>query len=64
MIGLICIKKVGEFGLGMLVDLPKPLEGYQESEIMYRPVIYDVGGWPVHPDTKERTVRLLPKYVT
>ncbi|XP_018565071.2 uncharacterized protein LOC108906326 [Anoplophora glabripennis] len=61
LIGLFCMKKIGELGLGLLVDLPKPLESYQETELMQRPVIYDVGGWPVHPDTKERTVRILPK---
>lgn len=50
--------------MGLLVDLPKPLDNYQEKEIAQRPVIYDVGGWPVHPDTKRRTVRALSKYVT
>ncbi|KAJ8925620.1 hypothetical protein NQ315_009464 [Exocentrus adspersus] len=60
LIGLVYIK-VGQFGLGLLVDLPKPLDSYQEKEIKYRTVIYDVGGWPVHPDTKERTVRVLTK---
>ncbi|KAJ8977645.1 hypothetical protein NQ317_003623, partial [Molorchus minor] len=61
LIGLLCNKKIGEFGLGLLVDLPKPLDEYQEEELKDREVCYDVGGWPVHPDTKERTVRVLPK---
>lgn len=53
-------KKVGEFGLGLLVDLPKPLDTYQEKSLQLFPVQYDIAGWPVHPTTKERSVRLLP----
>lgn len=46
--------------MAMLIDLPKPLDAYQEKELRDRPVSYDVVGWPVHPDTGERTVRALP----
>lgn len=50
-------------GLALLIDLPRTLEKYQESELAYRPVQYDEAGWPVHPDSKERSVRVLTKYV-
>lgn len=49
--------------MGMLVDLPRPLDQYQERELKYKTVRYDVGGWPVHPETGERTVRILNKLV-
>ncbi|CAG9765601.1 unnamed protein product [Ceutorhynchus assimilis] len=59
-IGICCSKKIGEYGMPMLMDLPKPLDYYQELELKGRDVCYDVVGWPVHPDTGERTVRVLP----
>ncbi|XP_066154847.1 uncharacterized protein [Euwallacea fornicatus] len=46
--------------MSMLIDLPKPLDKYQEPELAHRIVCYDALGWPVHPDTGERTVRILP----
>lgn len=61
MIGYFFSKKVGGFGLALLVDLPKPLERYQEKELSRYSVEHDIAGWPIHPVTKERTVRLLPK---
>lgn len=60
LLGIFGSKTVGEYGMGMLIDLPKPLDYYQEKELRNRPVCYDVVGWPVHPDTGERTVRMLP----
>lgn len=50
---------IGMLGLDKLIDLPRPLDYYQEMDLMYRPVEYDVGGWPIHPDTKDRTVRVI-----
>ncbi|ERL92626.1 uncharacterized protein LOC109546905 [Dendroctonus ponderosae] len=60
LLGMLGSKTVGEYGMGMLIDLPKPLDSYQEKELRNRSVCYDVVGWPVHPDTGERTVRMLP----
>lgn len=53
-------RQIGEFGLHLLIDLPKPLDHYNEPELKDRTVVYDVGGWPLHPDDGTRTVRLLP----
>nr|CAH7746378.1 unnamed protein product [Callosobruchus chinensis] len=61
LLGLYVSKQIGESGLGLLVDLPKPLNQYQEKEFKQRPVVYDIAGWPVNPDTRERNVRVLPK---
>lgn len=61
LLGYFVSKKVGEFGMGLLVDLPKPLDQYQEKELRQHPVEYDVGGWPIHPVTKKRTVRVLSR---
>ncbi|KAG5890211.1 hypothetical protein JTB14_028753 [Gonioctena quinquepunctata] len=60
LIGMYCSKNIAELGLGMLVDLPKPLDRYQEEEYKDLPVQYDIGGWPINPYTYERTVRVLP----
>lgn len=60
LLGICGSKKIGQYGMAMLIDLPKPLDAYQEKELRDRPVSYDVVGWPVHPDTGERTVRALP----
>jgi len=59
-IGVCGSRKIGEYGMAMLIDLPKPLDQYREPDLKDRPVCYDVVGWPVHPDTGERTVRTLP----
>lgn len=45
---------VGLWGLDVIMDLPKKLTTYYESDIKHRKVIYDENNWPVHPDTKER----------
>lgn len=60
-IGYFWSKKMGEVGLNLLVDLPKPLDKYQERNLRDYPVEYDIAGWPINPFTKERTVRVLPK---
>ncbi|KAJ8942328.1 hypothetical protein NQ318_005320 [Aromia moschata] len=40
-IGICCSKNIGEFGLGLLIDLPKPLDEYQEDDLKERAVAYD-----------------------
>lgn len=59
--GVFCFAPVGMCGLGLLVDMPRSLEKYQESELANRPVQYDEVGWPIHPDTGKRSVRILTK---
>ncbi|XP_015837448.1 uncharacterized protein LOC103313625 [Tribolium castaneum] len=61
LLGLCCWDKIGMYGLGLLIELPRPLNQYQEKELERRSVVYDIGGWPIHPDTHERSVRVLPK---
>lgn len=60
--GLYCCAPVGMWGLGMLIDLPRPLDHYQEPHLMHIPVRYDETGWPVHPDTGKRSVRAITRY--
>lgn len=50
------------WSLGALVDLPRPLDSYQEPELADIPVVYDQTGWPIHPHTGKRSVRALSKY--
>ncbi|XP_031770018.2 uncharacterized protein LOC113523018 [Galleria mellonella] len=59
-VGLV-LRCVGSWGLERLLVMPRKLERYYESSLSDRPVIYDEEGWPVHPDTKRRTVRLVNK---
>nr|XP_034824163.1 uncharacterized protein LOC117981997 [Maniola hyperantus] len=59
-VGLIC-RCVGSWGLQLLVQTPRKLDHYYECSLRNRRVVYDAEGWPVHPDTKERTVRLVSK---
>ncbi|XP_063932644.1 uncharacterized protein LOC135144552 [Zophobas morio] len=61
LIGLFCWDKIGMYGLNLLIELPRPLSRYQEKSLEHRPVVYDIGGWPIHPDSLQRTVRVLPK---
>ncbi|KAJ9573992.1 hypothetical protein L9F63_008622, partial [Diploptera punctata] len=58
-LGLCCFPYVGMWGLDSLVKLPRQIPHYYETELHDRIVIYDCGGYPVHPDTKLRTVRLI-----
>lgn len=52
---------VGLYGLSVLTEIPVPLEKYYEPEFQKLEVQYDPFGWPVHPFTNEKTVRVLPK---
>ncbi|XP_057655273.1 uncharacterized protein LOC130893304 [Diorhabda carinulata] len=61
LIGICCSRFIGEMGLSILIDLPKPLDKYSEKEYRNFQVKYDSEGWPVDPNTRERTVRALPK---
>ncbi|XP_044745636.1 hapless 2-like [Coccinella septempunctata] len=47
-------KPIGEWGLCSMLGLPKPMKNYHEKSLKGREVIYDKGGWPIHPDTKKR----------
>lgn len=57
-IGLICSRKIGMFGLNLLLDLPHPINHYYEPPLRSEKVIYDCDGWPVHPVTHKR-VRII-----
>ncbi|CAH0406039.1 unnamed protein product [Chilo suppressalis] len=59
-LGLFC-PRVANWGLQRLIQVPRKLEKYHECNLSDRPVIYDKEGWPVHPDTMKRNVRLLSK---
>ncbi|XP_022907330.1 uncharacterized protein [Onthophagus taurus] len=61
LIGLLFFPKIGVCGMNLLVDLPRPIKKYQEPELAGCPVVYDVVGWPIHPQTGKRTVRPLSK---
>ncbi|XP_045460091.1 uncharacterized protein LOC123670593 [Harmonia axyridis] len=61
-IGLLYCSCVGSWGLNLLIDLPRPLPNYQEPCLACREVVYDEAGWPVHPDTGERTVKVLTRH--
>ncbi|XP_047523485.1 uncharacterized protein LOC125061892 [Pieris napi] len=52
---------VGLMGMECILKIPRKLDQYYESSLRGRPVVYDKEGWPVHPDTKKRTVRLVSK---
>lgn len=54
---------VGLMGMECILKIPRKLDHYYESSLKGRPVVYDKEGWPVHPDTEKRTVRLVSKYV-
>ncbi|KAK9708875.1 hypothetical protein QE152_g26961 [Popillia japonica] len=53
-LGLFCSSKIGMLGMNVLVDLPRPMTHYHEGELSGMDVIYDIGGWPIHPQTGER----------
>ncbi|PSN56043.1 hypothetical protein C0J52_11800 [Blattella germanica] len=60
-LGLCCCPLVGAWGLDILVEHPRQIPHYYEEELHGRTVIYDCGGFPVHPDTKLRTVRTISR---
>lgn len=47
------------WGLARMLQMPRKLVHYYEPALRERSVLYDEEGWPVHPDTKQRTVRLV-----
>ncbi|XP_063834015.1 uncharacterized protein LOC135083193 isoform X3 [Ostrinia nubilalis] len=61
-LGLFC-RCVAKWGLDKLIQMPRKLDHYYEPGLSGRCVVYDDEGWPVHPDTKRRSVRLVPKLV-
>ncbi|CAK1548447.1 unnamed protein product [Leptosia nina] len=54
---------VGSWGLEFVLKVPRKLDRYYESSLKCRTVAYDKDGWPVHPDTKKRSVLLVSKYM-
>lgn len=58
----ICYIPVGIWGLDILIGL-QPLLQYYDERLKCRIVVYDCEGWPVHPDTYDRTVRITPRSV-
>ncbi|XP_068629114.1 uncharacterized protein [Battus philenor] len=52
---------IGFWGLEKIVKMPRMLDHYYESSLRYRPVTYDIEGWPIHPDTKKRNVRSISR---
>ncbi|XP_030027111.2 uncharacterized protein LOC115445132 isoform X3 [Manduca sexta] len=58
LIGLF-VPSVRNWGLDCVLQTPRKLEHYYEKSLSSRPVEYDADGWPVHPDTKKRTVRFV-----
>lgn len=60
-VGLLCCPSIGLYGLSTLTELPIPLEQYFEPELRNLVIQYDLSGWPIHPYTNERSVRVLSK---
>ncbi|CAH1117256.1 unnamed protein product [Phaedon cochleariae] len=58
LLGVISVP-IGLWGMDVILDLPKRMHKYYETEIDHRQVLYDGSGWPIHPDTKKR-VRNIP----
>ncbi|XP_073945164.1 uncharacterized protein isoform X7 [Choristoneura fumiferana] len=59
-IGLV-IPCLGSCGLDRVLEAPRRIDHYYEKELWERKVQYDSNGWPVHPDTKKKTVRVISK---
>ncbi|KAL4715262.1 hypothetical protein ACJJTC_007844 [Scirpophaga incertulas] len=57
-LGLFC-RCVAQWGINCMIETPRKLDEYYEANLKQRPVEYDEEGWPIHPDTKKRTVRLI-----
>ncbi|XP_052747547.1 uncharacterized protein LOC112043272 [Bicyclus anynana] len=55
----LCCRYVASWGLYRFLDTPRKLDHYYERSLRNRCVVYDDEGWPVHPDTGERTVALV-----
>ncbi|XP_039745520.1 uncharacterized protein LOC120623533 [Pararge aegeria] len=58
LLGLAC-RCVATWGLHRFLETPRKLDHYYERSLRNRRVLYDDEGWPIHPDTKERTVGLV-----
>jgi hypothetical protein len=58
----LCYPTVGAWGLGVFVKHAGKIPQYYEEELRDRPVIFDSDGFPVHPDTRLRTVRTMSRY--
>ncbi|KAF5269843.1 hypothetical protein FQR65_LT05889 [Abscondita terminalis] len=48
------LRKIGMFGLDVILDLPQPIPRYYENDLYRLEVIYDCEGWPIHPRTGAR----------
>ncbi|XP_049888068.1 uncharacterized protein LOC126382293 [Pectinophora gossypiella] len=53
--------KAQNAGMTLVIKEPPVLKKYHEPAIACRAVEYDDDGWPIHPDTKERTVLIMSK---
>ncbi|XP_063634410.1 uncharacterized protein LOC134805054 [Cydia splendana] len=51
--------RAGLWGLDWVLEEPRPIDRYRERCLRARQVVYDSKGWPVHPDTGKRTVRVV-----
>ncbi|XP_075978767.1 uncharacterized protein LOC142978269 isoform X2 [Anticarsia gemmatalis] len=58
MLGLACVS-IATCGMERLLQMPRKLDHYYEDKLRGQRVVYDKEGWPIHPQTKTRTVRLL-----
>ncbi|KAH9634136.1 hypothetical protein HF086_001338 [Spodoptera exigua] len=54
---------IGLWGLDQMVQIPRKIDHYYEKSLKCRPVEYDQDGYPIHPDSKQRTVRMLSRSV-
>ncbi|VVC95417.1 unnamed protein product [Leptidea sinapis] len=59
-LGLFCMC-IGTQGLHLLLQMPRKLDHYYEAGLRKYTVEYDKDGWPIHPETKKRGVRLVSK---
>ncbi|GBP59679.1 hypothetical protein EVAR_39836_1 [Eumeta japonica] len=52
----LCSPAVARWGLDSVVKTPPNIDKYYEPWLKNRPVVRDKDGWPIHPDTKDRSV--------
>ncbi|KAJ8734864.1 hypothetical protein PYW08_014114 [Mythimna loreyi] len=50
--------RISSWGLDQMIQVPRKLDAYLEPQLKCRKVEYDNAGWPIHPDTRRRTVRM------
>ncbi|XP_044731177.1 uncharacterized protein LOC123294147 [Chrysoperla carnea] len=53
------IPRIGIWGMDKITPHPHVLCEYREKSLNGRCVMHDDSGWPIHPDTFEKTVRVL-----